>query len=48
MEAAVKRLFLIAMLCLFLIACGQTVKYPGLFKHDADFYHRIFPLGSDP
>jgi hypothetical protein len=47
-EAGMKKLLLIAALCLFLTACGQAVKYPNLFKHDSGFYGKIFPHGSDP
>jgi len=38
----------LAVLCLFLIACGQTFRESGSYKHDPAFYNKIFPLGSDP
>ncbi|MDX9822572.1 MAG: hypothetical protein RBT20_11610 [Syntrophales bacterium] len=44
-----KRMILfLAVLCLFLIACGQTFRESGSYKQDRDFYNRIFPLGTDP
>ncbi len=46
---SMKRVILfLAVLCLFLIACGQTFRESGSYKQDPDFYNRIFPLGTDP
>jgi hypothetical protein len=46
---SMKRMILfLAVLCLFLIACGQTFRESGSYKQDRDFYNRIFPLGTDP
>ncbi len=43
-----KKILLIALLCFFLIACGQAFRESGSYKHNPDFYGKIFPLGSDP
>jgi hypothetical protein len=43
-----RMILLLAVLCLFLIACGQAFRESGSYKHDPAFYNKIFPLGSDP